>query len=105
MSALQFDVFANPDLDSAESHPYFVVLQHDLLAQFNTRIVAPLIAPKQLPQFERLMPEVKIRGSRFVIDLTNLGVLPTRLLQKPIANLEAERYQIVRAIDLAFTGI
>lgn len=105
MAANQFDVFANPDPESSESHPYFIVLQHGVLNRLNSRIVAPLIAPKSIPFLERLMPEVTVKGARYVIDMTNLGVIPTRVLQEPVANLEDRRYDIVRTIDLVFTGI
>jgi toxin CcdB len=105
MSPRQFDVYSNPNPQTSDSHPYFVILQSDAIGSLNTRIVAPLIAPKQLPFFERLMPEVMVRGSRYVVDTTNLGPIPTRLLHERITNLEAERYNLVRAIDLVFTGI
>jgi toxin CcdB len=102
----QFDVLANPDPETADSHPYFVVLQHGLLSRLNTRIVAPLIVSKSIPLLEKLMPEVTVRGSRYVIDVTNIGVMPTRELVGPaVENLEAKRYEIVSALDLVFTGI
>ena len=102
---IQFDVFENPDAESAEAHPYFVILQADRLKELNTRIVAPLVAPKTVPGFERLMPVVSVKNRNLVIDVTNAGVFPLKLIPKPIANLEAERYRIVGAIDLIFTGI
>ena len=105
MTANQFDIFANPDPEFAESHPYFIVLQHDALDHLNTRIVAPLIAPRTMPLFERLMPEVTIRNTRYVIDMTNIGVIPAAALHERVANLEDRRYDIVRAIDLVFTGV
>ena len=105
MAAHQFDVFVNPDPEFVESHPYFVVLQHDGLRRLNTRIVAPLISPKTIPLFERLMPQVTVKGSPYVIDMTNIGVIPAGALQERVANLEDRRYDIVRAIDLVFTGI
>ena len=101
----QFDVFENPDPESAAAHPYFVILQADRLKELNTRIVAPLIAPKTLPGFERLMPVVSVKNKNLVVDVTNVGVFPLKLIPKPIANLETERYRIVGAIDLIFTGI
>ncbi|MGN6149968.1 MAG: CcdB family protein [Rhizomicrobium sp.] len=102
---IQFDVFENPDPESAEAHPYFLILQADRLKELNTRIVAPLVAPKTLPGFERLMPVVSVKNKNFVVDITNVGVFPLKLIPKPIVNLESERYRIVGAIDLIFTGI
>ena len=105
MVAVQFDVFANPHPESARLHPYVVVLQHGALSAFNTRLVAPLISPTATPSFGRLMPEVSVEGSRYVVDVTNIGVMPAHLLQERVANLEDRRYDIVEAIDLVFNGV
>ena len=102
---IQFDVFENPDPASAEAHPYFLILQADRLKDLNTRIVAPLVAPRTLPGFERLMPVVSVKNKNFVVDVTNVGVFPLKLIPKPVVNLESERYRIVGALDLIFTGI
>jgi hypothetical protein len=102
---IQFDVFENPDPESVAVHPYFVILQSNRLKELNTRIVAPLVAPKAIPGFERLMPIVSVRNKKLVVDVTNIGVFPAKLIPKAIANLETERYRIVAAIDLIFTGI
>jgi toxin CcdB len=105
MTAKQYDVFANPDPETADAYPYFVVLQHAILTRLNTRVVAPLIAPKAIPFLERVMPEVTVKGGRYVVDVTNLGVMPTREIGPTIDNLESCRDDIIRATDLVFTGI
>ena len=46
-----------------------------------------------------------MRGARYVIDITNIGAIPTSLLRKSVANLEERRYEIIGALDLVFTGI
>jgi toxin CcdB len=102
---LQFDVFPNPDRDSAASHPYFVVLQSNAIAHLNTRIVAPLVPPSAVRGFERLMPLVSVDGRTLMIDVSNLGTIPVREIPAPILNLESERYRIIATIDLVFTGI
>ena len=81
----QFDVFENPDPESAAAHPYFLILQADRLKELNTRIVAPLVAPKTLPGFERLMPVVSVKNKNLVVDVANVGVFPLKLIPKPIA--------------------
>jgi len=105
MVADQFDVFANPSPESAASLPYLIVLQHEVLSRFNTRIVAPLIPANLSSPFEQLMPEVSIAGSRYVIDMTSIGAMPAKALQERVANLGNRRYDIVRAIQLVFSGV
>jgi toxin CcdB len=101
----QFDVYANTDPKSSRSHPFLIVLQADLLAHLNTRIVAPLVAPVAMPPFERLVPVVRIEGAPHMVDVTNIGVVPVKSLMRLVTNLESERYRIVAAIDLVFTGV
>ena len=101
----QFDVYANLDPKSSRSHPYLIVLQANAIGHLNTRIVAPLVAPKAVPFFERLMPSVVVSGTHYVIDVTNIGVVAVKSLTKLVANLEPERYRIIGAIDLVFTGV
>jgi toxin CcdB len=100
----QFDVFPNPSPRSRADHPYFVVLQSDRLERFATRIVAPLIAPAKLKYLERLLPLVEVKGKPYVIAIPDLGPIPAKLLQPAVANLESERYRILGALDLLFTG-
>ncbi|HWE05950.1 MAG TPA: CcdB family protein [Rhizomicrobium sp.] len=105
MNLRQFDVFPNPSSRTRRSRPYFVVLQSDQLHQLDTRIVAPLVAPAKILHFEPLMPEVRVRDRPYVILAQELGAFPVQLAARAVANLESERYRIVSALDLLFTGI
>jgi len=101
----QFDVFANPDRESSKAHPYLIVLQSDAVSQIDTCIVAPLVPPRTIKLFERLLPQVTIDGVQFTIAVPDMAAIPTAEIGTPIANLEADRYRIVAALDLVFTGI
>jgi toxin CcdB len=101
----QFDVFANPDKRSAESHPYLIILQSEIVPGIETCVVAPLVSPRSLKFFERLLPKVTVKGVQYTILTPNMAAIRKEKLGKPIANLEAERYRILAAIDLVFVGI
>ena len=101
----QFDVCPNSDPDTRDAHPFLIVLQSDVLKYIDTRVVAPLVSPKKIQFLERLLPEVTLNGSRYVIAIPDLAAIPTSLLALPVANLEQYRDHIIGAIDLAFTGI
>ena|SRR5262245_12616051 len=105
MAADQFDIFVNPSPESAPALPYFIILQHGALNGFNTRVVAPLIPANTSSAFEQLMPEVSIKGSRYLVDMTSITVVPAKVLQERVANLANRRYDIMRAIQLVFSGI
>jgi len=101
----QFDVCPNPDPETRGAHPYLVVLQSDALKYIDTCVVAPLVGPKKIQFLERLLPEVTLNGSRYVIAIPDLAAMPTAQLTLPVANLGEYRYQIIGALDLVFTGI
>jgi len=99
MTANQFDVFANPDPGSASRTRTSSFCNRINWPQLNTRVVARSFCP-QHPVFERIMPLVEVEGASYVIDPTNLGVVRESILSNAVANLEAERYRILGAIDL-----
>jgi toxin CcdB len=101
----QFDVFANPDRETAKAHPYLVVLQSDAVSRIDTCIVAPLAPPRTIKLFERLLPQVAVDGVLYTIAVPDMAAIPTSEIGAPIANLESERYRIIAALDLVFTGI
>jgi len=103
--ARQFDVYPNPDPETREFHPYLIVLQSDALGHIATRVVAPLVSPKRIQFFERLLPEVTVEGKKYVVATPDLGAIPTMELKSPVANLEQQRDRIIASIDLLFTGI
>jgi toxin CcdB len=101
----QFDVFANPDRNSAAAHPYLIVLQSDALFGIDSCVVAPLVSPRTIKHLERLLPEVSIDGKRYVVAIPDMAAIPTATIGNPVTNLDAERYRILSAIDLIFVGL
>jgi len=82
------------------------VLQSDHLSQLNTRIVAPLVSPAKIEHFESFMPQVSIRGRHYVVLTQELGAFPVQQAPRSVvASLESERYRIISALDLLFTGV
>jgi toxin CcdB len=101
----QFDVFRNPDRETAGDHPYLVVLQSDAIDQIDTRVVAPLVSVRSMKFFEKLLPRVSVTGRQFVIAIPDMAAIPTSQVGVAIANLESDRERIIAALDLVFTGI
>jgi len=101
----QFDVFRNPDVETNDTHPYLIVLQSDAVSGIDTRVVAPLVSPRTVKFFEKLLPLVTVGGTQYVIAIPDMVAVPVGEIGAPIANLETERYRISAAIDLVFTGI
>jgi len=80
-------------------------LQSDELYATNTRIVAPLF-PKNVYEkpIPRANPELDINGETHVLLVHFLSAVPTRELQRQIANLKYEQYKISAALDMLFFG-
>lgn len=101
----QFDVYRNPDAETSDAHPYLVVLQSDAVFNIDTCVVAPLVSPRTIKFFERLLPFATVNGVQYVIAVPAMAAIPVEAIGAPVANLESERYRISAAIDLVFTGI
>ncbi len=102
----QFDVFPNPDVPSRKKVPYLVVLQSDLLSAFDAAVVAPLRIKAEdvaIPVL-KLNPQVTLGDTQYFLRPQELSAIPARLLKTPIANLSAQRDEILAALDFLFTG-
>ena len=58
--ARQFDVVANPESREANSRPYLLVMQSDLIAGLASTVVAPLIPLSLMKGADRLNPIIRI---------------------------------------------
>lgn len=96
----QFDVFANPSLETRDFAPFVVALQSHHLPLDST-IVAPIVTDSA--GFSLDLP-VEIGGRLLHIAMAELANVPTRSLGRPAANLAAHEDDIRRALDRLFTG-
>ncbi len=102
----QFDVYRNPDPASARHVPWLLVVQSDLLEEFSTRMVAPLIRSSALrAPASRLNPVFKIEGESVVMLTQQLGAVPARSLKHRVATLSAQRSAVFGAIDFLLSGV
>jgi toxin CcdB len=101
----QFDVFPNPLRDDRKEKPFVVNVQHYLLDHLATRITGPLIVRRSVHEPSRIYPQVTVAEDILYFDPTDLVPMPLRFLKNPIANLEAESFRIIAALDLVFTGV
>jgi len=102
----QFDVYPNPNSDTAEQVPYLLDVQADLLDIMSTRIVIPLYTPQAIPKpIRHLNPLASINGDRFVCSTAELAGIPVSMLHHPITNLAENRDEIIAALDFIYTGI
>jgi len=98
----QFDVYPNPNPETADIFPYFVDIQHPLHSSLDARVVIPLTTDP-IP-FSRLTPQIEIEGRQVILSPADISSIPASLCQHPVTNLEAHRNQIIDAIDFLIQG-
>jgi toxin CcdB len=103
----QFDTHANPSAAQREVFPYVVVIQHDQLARYSTRLVMPLSRMPSPPkgQPHRLSQSVEVKGERLWLAPHLCAAVPTRVLGRVVASLRAERGRFVDALDAVVSGV
>jgi toxin CcdB len=102
----RFEVYPNPG-SHANTTPYLLDVQSDLLDGLDSRMVIPLrsldhFAKVKLPT--RLTPVINIQGKDYLLETPKMGAVPQRILKSPVTSLAAEQDQITAALDFLFQG-
>lgn len=80
-------------------------IQADLLSDFKTRLVAPLLPAKTTPRsLERLHPIFAIERQDYVMATHLIAAVPVRELGPVAASLADRHEAIMAAIDMLVTG-
>ena len=101
----QFDIVENLNPQTRSRYPFLVVLQHDRIHGLATLVVAPLTPVSALPALDRLHPKATVGRQSYRVVVEELAAVRSRTLGQTVGSLEGERYAIIAAIDLLFTGI
>lgn len=102
----RFDVYANPGRH-ANTTPYLLDVQSDLLDGLDSRMVIPLRSVKHFPNVavsNRLTPILRINDDDFLLETPKMGAVPQRVLKSPVASLAEAQSQIIKAVDFLFQG-
>jgi mRNA-degrading endonuclease toxin of MazEF toxin-antitoxin module len=101
----QFDIVENLNPQTRSRYPFVVVLQHDRIHGLATLIVAPLTAASAVPELDRLHRKAVVGHQSYRVLVEELAAVRSRTLGQTVGSMESERYSIIAAIDLLFTGI
>lgn len=102
----RFDVYANPG-SHANTTPYLLDVQSDLLDGLDSRMVIPLRSLKHFPKVRlstRLTPLLTIKDEAFLLETPKMGAVPHRSLKKAVTSLAGDQEQITAALDFFFQG-
>lgn len=100
------DVYATPGRH-ADSTPYLLDVQSDLLDGLDSRVVIPLRRRERFPAVplaDRLTPTLFIAGAEFILETPKMGAVPRRALGAPLLSLAAEQERVTAAMDFVFRG-
>lgn len=100
----QFDVCRLQDKRSGSPGRLVLILQHDVLDQFDTRIVAPLVPVDDSFTMRHAVVMVEIAGAQYAVAMQLMSSVPVRELGPRILNLDGQQAVFKRAIDLLFLG-
>jgi toxin CcdB len=102
----RFDVYATPGRH-ADSTPYLLDVQSDLLDGLDSRVVIPLRRRERFPAVplaDRLTPTLSIAGAEFILETPKMGAVPRRALGAPLLSLAAEQARVTAAMEFVFRG-
>lgn len=102
----QFDVYPNRDPRTSASRPYAVEIQSDLLAPMPSTVLVPLARVGSLERMPvlRLNPSICFNEEALVLLTQDISAVARRALPTPLANLAAQREDILAALDFLFSG-
>ena len=102
----RFDVYANPGRH-ADTTPYLLDVQSDLLDALDSRMVIPLRRLSHFPVLRLptpLMPVLRIEGDEFLLETPKMAAVPKRVLRSAVGSLAHEQEPISAALDFLFQG-
>lgn len=103
----QFDVHRNTHAPSAGSFPFLLNVQSDLLSGLASRMVVPLAKLEVVGSkpIKDLNPLFIVEGESLVMLTQEMAGIGLKQLGPAVCNLADQRQDIVRALDIVFSGI
>jgi toxin CcdB len=101
----QFDIVENLNPSRRAQYLFLVVLQHDRVTALRSVVVAPLTDAAAVRGESPLHTPITVAGRHYVMLVEELAAIQGSVLGRVVSSAAPIRYQIVRALDLLFTGI
>ncbi len=103
----QFAVHKNTNTATSTAVPFLLDVQSDLIAELGTRVVVPLYTASAMKgkALKTLTPTFEIAGKQYVMVTPQLAGIAKKQLGIQVAELSAQRDEIIAALDLLITGI
>lgn len=80
------------------------MLQHHDFEALSGVIVAPMYPVGEVVAFEIMRLRTTFKRRAYVIALDRMASVPQRGLGPPLGNLESLHFELIKAVDLIFSG-
>jgi toxin CcdB len=95
----RFDIYKG-----AHARGLLLDIQSDLLDEFGSRVVVPLLPAKDMQSVSRLHPEFVINDEHYIMSTHLIFAIPLDRLGVKIGSLAQEDLVITSAVDKLFSG-
>ena len=95
----RFDVYK-----SGNARGLLLDIQSDLLDEFGSRVVVPLLPAEDMQSVSRLHPVFVINDERYIMSTHLIFAIPVDRLGAKIGSLAQEDLVITSAVDTLFSG-
>jgi toxin CcdB len=103
----QFAVHKNTNSATKTAVPFLLDVQSDLISELGTRVVVPLYTAAAMKGkvLSTLTPTFEINDQQYVMVTPQLAGIAKKQLGAQVADLCAQRDEIIAALDLLIIGI
>lgn len=102
----QFHVHENKNATTRRLYPLLLDIQSNLLSDLRTTVVVPLTPASTARQaLTRLTPILQIDEQKFILMMPQLAAINRHELGPIVADLSAERSQLIGALDFLVSGV
>jgi toxin CcdB len=95
----RFDIYKG-----AQARGLLLDIQSDLLDEFGSRVVVPLLPAEGMQSVSRLHPEFVINDERYIMSTHLIFAIPVDRLGAKIGSLAHDDLVIMSAVDKLFSG-
>jgi len=95
----QFDVYNNPGSRTGKQAPYLVEVQGRFVESLTTCVVIPLVCKEYFSGATVLNPIILVNGVEYLLSTAEITAVLKKILGRPIISVQAQRSEIVAAID------
>lgn len=95
----QFDVYNNPGQRTGKQAPYLVEIQGRFVESLVTCVVIPLVCKEYFAGATVLNPVVLVNGVEYLLSTAEITAVSRKILGRSIASAQAQRAEIIAAID------